>query len=307
VETESQEPEVEPSKPAEDMLADALAGRYQFFIADVFDEALHKTTGFIWLYWGASGLIMLAMLAVGIVLGIVFFLVGIIMMMVGVSIPPIVSTIINGYLPSILMAPLFAGMIMISIRYVAGQTARAKMVFNYYKKPLPYWVVAIWIYFITGIAIFLGVLLSFLLSNVVDFIMSLFVGSGMWRDPQLYPHLAWIRTFGEYLGNFTPVGIVYCLYFFAIPLLADRGLPTWQTLEISRKVISRHWFKVFSTFIVIAVVSQLLPAIAILLAGLLVHKALWLLFIVYFWLLPFFAVCIGILYRDIFGVASAEQ
>jgi hypothetical protein len=36
----------------------------------------------------------------------------------------------------------------------------------------------------------------------------------------------------------------------ALPLVADRGVGFWEGLETSRRVVTRHWFKVFALFVV---------------------------------------------------------
>jgi hypothetical protein len=38
-------------------------------------------------------------------------------------------------------------------------------------------------------------------------------------------------------------------WLFSLPLVADRGLSFWDALETSRRVATRHWFKIFGLFI----------------------------------------------------------
>jgi len=42
---------------------------------------------------------------------------------------------------------------------------------------------------------------------------------------------------------------------FAIPLVIDRGMNFWDALELSRKVVSKHWFLVFAFLLVIGLVT----------------------------------------------------
>ncbi|QRY79427.1 hypothetical protein JVX91_28335 [Pseudomonas sp. PDNC002] len=76
-------------------------------------------------------------------------------------------------------------------------------------------------------------------------------------------------------------------YLLAVPLVVERGLSPWAALEASRKAITQHWFKVFGLLLVFGVLfmlSTLTFGIALI------------------WLLPWVIVCIGVLYRTIFGV-----
>ncbi|MFR0691418.1 hypothetical protein ACLUTX_18630 [Enterobacterales bacterium AE_CKDN230030158-1A_HGKHYDSX7] len=76
-------------------------------------------------------------------------------------------------------------------------------------------------------------------------------------------------------------------YLLAVPLVVERGLSPWAAMEASRRAITQHWFKVFAVLLVFGVLfslSTLTLGIALV------------------WLLPWLIVCIGVLYRIIFGV-----
>jgi uncharacterized membrane protein len=60
------------------------------------------------------------------------------------------------------------------------------------------------------------------------------------------------------------LGYLFCIipgiylqvsWVFALPLIIDRQMGFWQAMELSRKVVTRHWFIVFALVIVIALVS----------------------------------------------------
>jgi uncharacterized membrane protein len=60
------------------------------------------------------------------------------------------------------------------------------------------------------------------------------------------------------------VGIVLCIvpgiylavaWYFSVPLVIDRQLPFWAAMELSRKVVSRHWFIVFGFLLVMGLVA----------------------------------------------------
>jgi uncharacterized membrane protein len=79
-------------------------------------------------------------------------------------------------------------------------------------------------------------------------------------------------------------------YMLAIPLVMERGLSPWQAMEASRKAITQHWFKVFGLLLTLGLII-LLSAIP--------------LGIGLIWTLPLTVICMGILYRTIFGVLPA--
>jgi hypothetical protein len=76
-------------------------------------------------------------------------------------------------------------------------------------------------------------------------------------------------------------------YMLAIPLVMERGLSPWQAMEASRKAITQHWFKIFGLFITL---------------GLMIIVSAIPLGIGLIWTLPLTVICMGILYRTLFGV-----
>lgn len=80
--------------------------------------------------------------------------------------------------------------------------------------------------------------------------------------------------FGPAIGQLALLGLVtsllsflgYCLcilpglylnvaWMFGIPLVMDRGMGFWEALELSRKVVSKHWFLVFGFMLVVGLVA----------------------------------------------------
>ncbi len=84
------------------------------------------------------------------------------------------------------------------------------------------------------------------------------------------------------------LGIAYMM---ALSLMMDRNMGVWESLETSRKAITKHWFKLFFIY---------------LLLFLLIIVAMLPLFIGLIWVLPMSSVMQGILYKHIFGVESVE-
>jgi len=101
---------------------------------------------------------------------------------------------------------------------------------------------------------------------------------------------ALLITLLTYIGFFLLVipGIYLSVaYMLAIPLIVERGLSPWEAMEVSRKAITQHWFKIFALFLLLALI-QLVSMIP--------------LGIGLVWSIPLWVMSMGILYRTIFGV-----
>ena len=46
-------------------------------------------------------------------------------------------------------------------------------------------------------------------------------------------------------------------YIFTLPLIADKGMDVWAAMELSRKVVTKHWFKVFGLFFLLSIIMAL--------------------------------------------------
>lgn len=80
-------------------------------------------------------------------------------------------------------------------------------------------------------------------------------------------------------------------YTLTFPLAADRRFGPWQAMETSRRAITRRWFEVF---VLLIVVWLIMVAGVITVIG-------WI------WTGPLLINVHGIMYREIFGVASARE
>lgn len=76
-------------------------------------------------------------------------------------------------------------------------------------------------------------------------------------------------------------------YMFALPLIVERGLSPWEAMEVSRKAVSQHWFKIFGLYLLLSLI--MLVAALPLGIGLV-------------WVVPLTIISTGVLYRIIFGV-----
>lgn len=78
-------------------------------------------------------------------------------------------------------------------------------------------------------------------------------------------------------------------YMLAFPLIADRGMGAWEALETSRKLVTKHWFTVFGLLLIVGVLTGL---------------SAFLLLIPLIWTLPWTILCMGIVYRNLAGIAT---
>lgn len=100
-------------------------------------------------------------------------------------------------------------------------------------------------------------------------------------------------------GLLTSIGYLMCIipgiyltisWIFALPLVIDRRLPFWDAMELSRKMVGRHWFITFAFVLVIG----LLAACGILACC-----------VGIFVTMPIASVALLYAYEDIFGRAGA--
>jgi hypothetical protein len=46
-------------------------------------------------------------------------------------------------------------------------------------------------------------------------------------------------------------------YIFTLPLIADKGMDVWEAMELSRKTVTKHWFKVFGLMFLLSILMGL--------------------------------------------------
>lgn len=102
--------------------------------------------------------------------------------------------------------------------------------------------------------------------------------------------LVTVLTFIGFLLLFLPGLYLSLAYMLVIPLIIDKGLGPWQAMEVSRKAIHKHWFKVFGLYFLMALiyVVSMVP-----------------LFLGVIWTMPMLVMVGAILYREIFGVSES--
>lgn len=104
--------------------------------------------------------------------------------------------------------------------------------------------------------------------------------------------MVYALTFVGFFLLFIPGVYLTLAYLLVSALIVERGLSPWQAMEASRKAITRHWLKVFGLMFTLTLI-MLLSALP--------------LFIGWIWTVPLLAICMGLLYRTIFGVQPITQ
>jgi hypothetical protein len=81
-------------------------------------------------------------------------------------------------------------------------------------------------------------------------------------------------------------------YSMTLPLIVEKRLGIWAAMEASRRAVTRHWFKVFFTYLLMSLIMMVsaLP-----------------LFIGLIWTLPMMLAVYGVMYRTMFGVEQARE
>jgi hypothetical protein len=78
------------------------------------------------------------------------------------------------------------------------------------------------------------------------------------------PSILQLILLGWVQGILVNLGFLFCVipgiylfvsWYFAIPLIIDRGIGFWEAMEFSRKMVSKHWFVVFGLILVAGLLS----------------------------------------------------
>jgi len=99
-------------------------------------------------------------------------------------------------------------------------------------------------------------------------------------------------------------------YQMVFPLIGDRKMGVWQAMETSRKALTHRWGKIFLTYVAAGLLAcapalLLIPVVLATKAPAVIFLAAVVAIIPMFWTLPWLYLVVGVLYRRIFGVASA--
>jgi hypothetical protein len=218
-------------------LEDAVAGNYEFTIGGVMSEAWALVPGFKGSFWGATGLIYLVFLVVGVAFGIAA---------ASGEPPSIWLQILNG-LVGIILSPLFVGLVALGVRRACGLPVSFSMVFGYIRKAPVLIAAALLVTLLTYVGIFLLILPGIYLGVAYGMTLPLlaFNELGIWQAMETSRRTITHRWFGLF-GLYLVLGVLVTLsaLLLLIPLIWT--LP-WSILVFG--VVYRRMFGVPPGFV----------------------------------------------------------
>jgi uncharacterized membrane protein len=81
-------------------------------------------------------------------------------------------------------------------------------------------------------------------------------------------------------------------YMMALPLAVDKNMGVWRALETSRKVITKCWWRMLFTGVLVMLIL-IVSSLAVL--------------VPLIWTLPMAVLTIGVIYRNLFGIQPAGR
>jgi hypothetical protein len=214
------EPSNQPAVHFGNTLENGIQGHYDFNIKEILSEAWQKTYGIKATYWKAMlqiALVFAGFFLISYTIAYGFgFIAGLTKLAPNiVDIITIALTLLIQIVFLFIMAPLGAGLVMVGVKHITGQTVTATSVFNYYSFWKRLWVVP---FIISVINIFAEA------THHIHPLISLF---------------------------FSLLLLCVATTYLMFPLLiVEKKLAVGAAMKSSRKVISHHWFKTLWLLIV---------------------------------------------------------
>jgi hypothetical protein len=206
--------------------ADLLAGDYEVNIGDCVSRGWELFKAEAGTIIGASALVYLALFAINAI--------------------PYLSVLLALFLTG----PLMAGLWLFYLKNVRQQPATIGDAFSGFSSRF-------WQYFLVN-------LIPNLLVGAVIFVIALAIvlllgGMGMFTRGHRNPHfspavLAPVIGLG-FIGIAVAVYFQVC-WFFALPLVADKGLEFWPALQLSRRMVMKHWGMTFLLVVVVGLIAM---------------------------------------------------
>lgn len=243
---------------------------YDFNIADLFREGWERAKGFKATFWQAFGIYFVISL---VLLGITSLIEFAVKSSVGETAESVnLVKSICGLIRNFIEYPMVVGLLMMGIHRAVDLPVKASMVLGYYRQILRIIGVVIAMMLMTFVPAFIGGVFIVMGQNFSSFAMGFFMlAGGILLAASFYLMIS---------------------YLFAVVLTIEKNLGIWRSLEVSRRGISRHWFKVLFTSLSL-MLTFVVAAIP--------------LFIGLIWALPMGYCMWGVLYRTIFGVEEARR
>jgi hypothetical protein len=226
----------EPTEDAEEAYARIVGTGRSFSIGDVITRGWNVVSANLGLAIGAAALVFVVMIVAGII--------------------PCIGSIIS----LVVQGPMMAGLWVVFLKLHRTGTATFEDVFAGFQMFLPLFLVTLVSALIVFVAIIPGMGLFFLggiLSNESEAlgIMVMAIAGVVAMVPAIYLQVSWV---------------------FALPLVVDKKLDFWPAMELSRKVVQRHFFNVFGLVLCVGLIA----------------------------LVGFIALCVGILVAIPVGIAA---
>ena len=151
-----------------------------------------------------------------------------------------------GYLaPIFLGGPLMGGMLVVYLKRLRGQPAEVGGVFGgFYPR---YWQLVL-VQFIQTVLVWV-VLIPVMAVAMIPVMLSVVRAGQTNTAPQF---ATWMfAAFGGLMLVAAPFVIYFMVAWgFSLMLVADKGLDFWPAMGLSRKVVQKHWWRVFGLFVV---------------------------------------------------------
>lgn len=252
---------------------------YDFDIQTLFKDAWSFVHGFklpLWLGWG---IIYLIYFIIGVA---VFLLIG----LPAIAVYNIPSENLQSYsdyvhaaLDIFLLPPMLAGLMMLGIRRIVNLHIDGRQVFNYFR----FWGRTVGV---SAIQWVLTAIIAFTAAFDLGLLLIIFGVDTMHSITILSIIVGVVATALSVISIYLILG-----YMFALPLIVEKNLSVWQALETSRKQVTRHWFKIFFTSILIMLIT-ILSAIP--------------LGIGLIWSVPWAHLTYATLYKTLFGITIQQ-
>ncbi len=238
-------------------------------VGKILNSAWEQVKGVKWPIWVVAIVVGVAAIAIRLILDK--------LMGVDLKHPEFVNNII--IIPIIMnaiVAPFYAGMLMIAITRARGESPRVKTGFQYFHKWIP-----------LGITLVVTSLIGsipYIIVNIPGFI------SG---SPE-------IKAIADLIAMILAL-IIYVLFLLSVPLVADKDKSPGQAISTSVKLVAPHWLKVFVAVLIpyVFVLIIIIPLIlGFAFSSMLLLALGYIIFIVaLIWLLPFLLMVLGTIYH----------
>lgn len=241
-----------------------------FAIWETIGQAWDLVSGSKWPIW-----------AIAILIGVVSFIVQVLItyiFQIDPQDPPaLYRYLIMPCINNIIIAPFFAGAVMVGIRRARGESVTARAGYQYFRKTIP---------------VMITLFIIALLGNIITYIVhldSIVTAVGAYSN--------WLNFIAGAISV-----LVYVFLLLAVPLVVDKNLAPLTALKMSFTIIKHCWFKVLILLIIIYLFF--LIAMIPFFVGSLIHPYARILGIVILiaaliWLIPLLFCIQGVLYHKL--------